>query len=44
MSTDPVFSLEAVAPDSADLLLGFWPLAQLTILRGDATKDLVAAK
>ena len=23
------------------LLLGFWPLAQLTILRGDATKDLV---
>jgi hypothetical protein len=22
-------------------LLGFWPLAQLTILRGDATKDLV---
>ena len=23
------------------LLIGFWPLAQLTILRGDATKDLV---
>jgi hypothetical protein len=23
------------------LLLGFWPIAQLTILRGDATKDLV---
>ena len=23
------------------LLVGFWPLAQLTILRGDATKDLV---
>ena len=23
------------------LLLGFWPLAQLTILRGDATNDLV---
>ena len=23
------------------ILLGFWPLAQLTILRGDATKDLV---
>ena len=23
------------------LLLGFWPLAQLTILRGDAIKDLV---
>ena len=23
------------------LLVGFWPLAQLTILRGDVTKDLV---
>ena len=23
------------------MLLGFWPLAQLTILRGDVTKDLV---
>ncbi len=23
------------------MLLGFWPLAQVTILRGDVTKDLV---
>ena len=33
--------METVAIYCALLLVGFWPLAQLTILRGDVTKDLV---
>lgn len=33
-----IYSMLVMAPI---LLVGFWPLAQLTIFRGDVTKDLV---